>query len=85
MRFGGSNENLGLLVAVHFISELTKSELIIIIPFKHNYVYLSPSLRINVFSKLDAVLDIAPLYSTSCYTSTMGVASGHGLQHIPFP
>jgi len=75
---------LGLLVAVHFISKLTKFELIII-TCKHNYVYLSPTLRINVFSKLDPVLDIAPLYSTSCYTSTMGVARGHGLQNISFP
>jgi len=34
---------------VHFISELTKFELIITI-FEHNYVYLSPTLRINAFS-----------------------------------
>jgi len=36
-------------VAVHFISELTKFELIITI-FELNYVHLSPTLRINVFS-----------------------------------
>jgi len=36
-------------VAVHLISEPTKFELIITI-FEHNYVYLSPTLRINVFS-----------------------------------
>jgi len=40
---------LWLLVAVHFISELTKFELIIT-TFEHNYVYLSPTFRINVFS-----------------------------------
>ena len=65
---------LWLSVAVYFISELTKFELIITI-FEHNYVYLSPTLRINVFI-LNAMLDIVPLYSTSCYTTTMGVASG---------
>ena len=37
------------LVTVHFISEPTKSELIITI-FEHDYVCLSPTLRINVFS-----------------------------------
>jgi len=36
------------LEAVTFISELTKFEFIITI-FEHNYVYLSPTLRINVF------------------------------------
>jgi len=40
---------LWFLVAAHFISELTKSELIIT-NFEHNYVYLSPTLRINMFS-----------------------------------
>jgi len=35
-------------VAVHFISELTKFELITL-NFERNYVYLSPTLRINVF------------------------------------
>jgi len=40
---------LWLLVAVRFISELTKFELIIT-TFEHNYVYLSPTLRMNVFS-----------------------------------
>jgi len=39
-----------LLVAVHFISELTKFELFVTIFEHHNYVYLSPTLRINVFS-----------------------------------
>jgi len=34
---------------------------------------LSPTLRNNVFI-LNAVLDIAPLYSTSFYTTTMSVA-----------
>ena len=61
-----------LLVAVHFISELTKFELINTI-FEHNYIHLSPTLRINVF-KVNAVLsarypDIAP-------TTNMGVARG---------
>ena len=37
-----------LLIAVHFISELTKFEFIITI-FDHNYVYLSPNPRINIF------------------------------------
>jgi len=40
---------LWFLVAVHFISDLTKFELIITI-FEHNYVYLSPTFSINVFS-----------------------------------
>jgi len=40
---------LGFLVAVYFISELTKFELIITI-FEHNYVHLSPTLTTNVFS-----------------------------------
>jgi len=40
---------LWVLVAVHFISELTKFELILTI-FVHNYVYLNLTLRINVFS-----------------------------------
>jgi len=40
---------LWLLVAVHFVSELTKFELIIT-TFEHNYVYLSPTFRINVFT-----------------------------------
>jgi len=49
MWFSDSSENLVFLVAVHFISELTKFELIITI-FEHSYVYLTPSLRISVFS-----------------------------------
>jgi len=52
MWFSGSSENvkiLWLLVAVHSTSALTKFELIII-TFEHIYVYLSPTLRINVFS-----------------------------------
>jgi len=40
---------LWLLVAEHLIPELTKFELIIT-TFEHNYVYLSPTFRINVFS-----------------------------------
>jgi len=40
---------LWLLVAIHFISELTKFALIITI-FEYSYLYLSPTLRINVFS-----------------------------------
>jgi len=40
---------LVILVAVHFILELTKVELIIA-TFEHNYVYFSPTHRINVFS-----------------------------------
>jgi len=35
------------LIAVHFISELSKFELIITI-FEHKYVYLSPTLRKNI-------------------------------------
>ena len=37
-----------VLVAVHFISEITKFESTIAI-FEHNNVYLSATLRINVF------------------------------------
>jgi len=45
----------------HFISELTKFELIIII-FEHNDVYLSPTLRINCVFIVNAVLSAR--YST---------------------
>jgi len=40
---------LWLSVAVHFISELTTFVLVNTV-FEYKYVYLSPTLRINVFS-----------------------------------
>ena len=87
MWFSDSSENLVFLVAVHFISELTKLELIITI-FEHSYVYLTPSLRISVFI-LHAALDIGPLYSTTCYVCSKGgigpwsqIYHFHNLPHI---
>ena len=53
------------VVSSKVFSELPKFYLIIPI-FEHNYVYLSQTLRINVFI-LNAVLDIAPLCSTSWF------------------
>jgi len=65
---------LWFLVAVHFISELTKFELIIITIFEHNCVHLFTNCQNKCVFIANALLnarylDIAP-------TTTMGVAKG---------
>jgi len=60
-----------------FISELTTFELIIT-TFEHNYVYLTPILRINDFI-LNVVVSArysAIACTASCYTTTMGAPRG---------
>jgi len=62
------------LVAVYFISEPIKFAI-----FEHNYVFIS---QLQVLICFHAVLDIALLYCTSCYTTIMDIARGH-LGHGP--